>query len=82
MSEHLQLELRTFQAKLPELLGTDEGKFVLIKGNEIFGTFESYADAMQAGYQKVGLDGSFLVKKISQVEESAFFSRMLNFQAA
>ncbi|WP_127158460.1 hypothetical protein [Xanthomonas arboricola] len=77
MSQNLQKEMQTFNKKLPELLGVDEGRFALVVGERLVGTFDAYADAVQAGYKEVGLDGVFLVKKIALVEESAYFSRHL-----
>jgi hypothetical protein len=73
---HLKQELDTYSRHLPELLG-QQGKFVLIKGAEIAGTFDSYQDALTAGYQRFKLD-SFLVKQITAAERVAYFSRDLN----
>lgn len=75
----LQRELETFKKELPRLLGESgaQGKFALIIGDEVLGTFESYADALQAGYQRAGLTDTFLVKKISTAETVAYFSRDL-----
>jgi hypothetical protein len=73
---HLKRELDTYNRHLPELLG-QQGKFVLIKGAEIAGTFDSYQDALTAGYQRFKLD-SFLVKQITAAEHVAYFSRDLN----
>lgn len=72
----LSKELATFQKHLPDLLGRAEGKFALVIGDEVVGTFDTYADAVQDGYEKNGLT-PFLVKRISQIEESASFSRPL-----
>lgn len=69
----LSTELKTYQAKLPNLLG-HQGKFVLIHGEEIVGLFDSYADAMTVGYEKIGLK-PFLVRKITPVEQALFFTR-------
>jgi len=72
----LDRELQTFRKELPELLASAEGKFALVVGDKILGTFEAYGDALQAGYAKVGVD-PFLVKKITASEEVAHFSRAL-----
>jgi hypothetical protein len=66
----LDQEIATYQRHLPELL-EQQGKFVLIKGNEVAGTFDSYQDALTAGYQRFKL-GSFLVKQISLTERVTF----------
>jgi hypothetical protein len=71
----LQIELETYKKRLPDL-SSHEGKFVLISGSEVLGTFESYQDALAAGYEKLGLK-PFLVKRISAVETLSFFTREL-----
>lgn len=75
MSHQLEKELQTYQAKLPELKA-QEGKFVLIKGEEldIFGTYE---DAIKAGYERYGLE-PFLVKEIHAIEQVQVVTRLLN----
>jgi hypothetical protein len=72
----LEREMRTYKAKLPEL-GASEGKFVLISGETVSGTFDSYQDALAAGYERFGLE-PFLVKQISTVEVLASFTRELD----
>ncbi|WP_143103669.1 hypothetical protein [Methylobacterium gossipiicola] len=74
----LDREIATFNAKLPELLA-DVGKFVLIKDDRIEGKFETYADALKAGYESHRA-GEFLVKKIAPAEQVAFFTRDLVFE--
>jgi hypothetical protein len=71
----LEQEIATYHRYLPEWIG-QQGKFVLIKGTDIAGTFDSYQDALTAGYQRFKLD-SFLVKQITPVER-ILFSRDLN----
>jgi hypothetical protein len=70
----LERELETYRNKLPELKGENEGRFVLIKGDEVIDVFSSYDDALKAGYTKLGLE-PFLVKKIEAVEQAQFISR-------
>lgn len=72
----LSQEIATYKRHLPELLG-QQGRFVLVKGAEIAGIFDSYQDALTAGYQRFKLD-SFLVKQITAVERMPYFSRDLN----
>jgi hypothetical protein len=55
-------ELAAYHRKLPELLG-DAGRFVLIKGDEVIGVFDSYQDAVTSGYERFELD-LFFVKQI------------------
>ena len=70
----LEKELETYKQKLPELRA-EEGKFVLIHGQEVFGTYTSYEDAVKAAYAKYGLTSPFLVKQIQAVEQVHFISR-------
>jgi hypothetical protein len=69
----LEKELATYQRKLEELL-PHEGKFALIHGDELAGTWDTYEDALQAGYQKFGLT-PFLVKRIEWAETVHNFTR-------
>lgn len=72
----LAKELDTYKRELPNLLA-NSGKFVLICGDEVFSTYDSYADAIKVGYEKFGLT-PFLVKQISQTEQISYFSRDFN----
>jgi hypothetical protein len=71
----LSREMARYQQLLPEL-AADEGKFALIYGDDLLGTFESYEDALKVGYERAGLK-PFLVKRINVVESVAFFTRDL-----
>jgi hypothetical protein len=70
-----EVERRVYEDHLPELLGS-VGKFVLILGGEIDGPFETYVAALEAGYEKYGVQ-SFMVKEISAVDPVQYFSRDL-----
>lgn len=70
----LHEEIDTYVRHLPELL-RNQGKFV-IEGVEVAGTFDSYQDALTAGYQRFKL-ASFLVKQIVAVERIDILPRML-----
>lgn len=72
---NLQEEIDTYIRHLPELL-RHQGKFVLIKGAEIAGIFDSYQDALTAGYQRFKR-ARFLVKQIVAVERVDRLPRML-----
>ncbi len=63
--ERKVLEIDTYICHLPELL-QQQGKFALIKGAEVVGTFDSYRDAVTAGYQRFKLE-PFLVKRIAAI---------------
>lgn len=76
MNAPLEAETAAFKRELPNLM-SQEGKFALVIGDQVVGTFETYADAVQAGYAKVALERPFLVKKITTIEEAAHYSRPL-----
>jgi hypothetical protein len=69
----LEKEMQTYERELPNLL-QQEGKFALIHGVEVGGVYDTYEDALKAGYEKYGL-GPFLVKRIQAVEQVQFFTR-------
>lgn len=68
---NLQTELATYHRHLPDWLG-QQGRFVLIKSDGVAGMFDSYRDALTAGYQRFGLK-SFLVKQITPEERAMHF---------
>lgn len=69
----LSKELETFEKHKAELLGTAKGKFVLIKGDKIIGTYESQVDAVNQGYKDLGVV-PFLVKKVEEIETPMNFT--------
>jgi hypothetical protein len=69
----LERELETYRKHLPELLG-QQGKYVLISGDKVDSIWDTQEDALQAGYDRFGLE-PFLVKEIAEVETPRFFSR-------
>lgn len=73
MTGHLETELQTYKDRLTEL-SASEGKFVLIRGSDVAGIFDTYADALSAGYERFKL-APFLVKQISSTEVLAYFTR-------
>jgi hypothetical protein len=75
MNDPLQVELATYLKKLPELI-VEEGKFVLIHGEDVVGIFGAYEDALKAGYEAFKLD-PFLVKNITSEEQIQFFTRSI-----
>jgi hypothetical protein len=72
----LSEEIGTYNRLLPKLLLAHQGKFVLIKGSDQAGTFDSYQDALAAGYAKFKLE-PFLVKQIVPAERVSYFTRDL-----
>jgi hypothetical protein len=69
----LEKELETYKLKLPEL-SQHEGKFVLIRGDEVVDFFASYEDAIKDGYRRFGLE-HFLVKQVQAIEAVQFITR-------
>ena len=67
MPARLNLELRTFEAMRLELLGRAAEKFVLIKGDQLIGVFESPMEALKRGYERFG-NQPFLVKQVLDVD--------------
>jgi hypothetical protein len=72
----LEQELETYKKKLPELK-VHEGKFVLIKGDQVVDVFGTYEDAIKEGYSKFKLE-PFLVKQIHAIEQVQFVSRFVD----
>ena len=74
MAPALYKELDTYDRNKDQLVGQAEGKYVLIHDGEIAGIWETYEDALQAGYTQFGLE-PFLVKQIQSIERVCYFSR-------
>jgi hypothetical protein len=72
----LERESQAYNNKLHELVA-NEGKFVLIHGDEIVDLYDSYEDAIKEGYAKFGLL-PFLVKRIEATEQIHFISRLVS----
>lgn len=72
----LEKEKQTYEKKLSELK-SNEGKFVLIHGEEVVDIFQSYEDALKSGYEKFVLD-PFFVKQIRTIDQIQFISRMVD----
>jgi hypothetical protein len=73
-NEPFTAELATYDHHREELICASEGKFVLIRGEEIAGVWDTYADALEAGYEKYGLS-PFLVKQVRGIEQVQVFTR-------
>jgi hypothetical protein len=69
----LEKEMITYGKKLPSLIA-QQGKFVLIQGDDVVGVYDSYEDALKFGYERFKLD-PFLVKQIAPAERVSFFTR-------
>jgi hypothetical protein len=73
----LEKELAVFNQKFPEFKAEHQGKYVLIRGDEVVDFFSSYDDAIKAGYAKFSLE-PFLVKQIKALEQVQFISRFVD----
>ena len=76
MADSLETELKTYEAQKQKLLA-DEGKFVVIHGDEVLGVYATYEDALKIGYQRFKLD-PFMVKQVAPAERIQFFTRELD----
>lgn len=72
----LEKEMETYKRKSAEL-AAHEGKYVLIKGDDVVDFFSSYEDAIKAGYQKFSLE-PFLVQQIRATAQVQFISRLFD----
>ena len=59
----LEIETKTFEEKLSELIKTGNGKFVLIKQDQVIGTLAALADTLKSGYGKFR-EQPFFVRQI------------------
>jgi hypothetical protein len=76
-SDRLKTESETYEERKNQLVSQFEGRFALISGKEVIGTWATNEDALKAGYEKCGLATPFLVKQISRIERVQFTSREL-----
>lgn len=70
----LEAEKQTYEKNLPEW-GEYNGKYVLIKGEEVISFFDTYPDAISQGYREFGLE-PFMVKRVEQVETVQYITRL------
>ena len=75
VDDYLQEALRTYEEHRESLLAQGAGRYVLIRGEDL-SVWDTYEDALTAGYDRYGVDGKFLVKKIQgPVDGIQFFTR-------
>ncbi|OGW05562.1 MAG: hypothetical protein A2889_06405 [Nitrospinae bacterium RIFCSPLOWO2_01_FULL_39_10] len=67
MGELLTKELQTFNTHKSELIGKANGKFALVKDDQIVDIFDTKFDAIRQGYEHFG-NVPFLVKKIVEID--------------
>jgi hypothetical protein len=76
MAMALEKEMATFTRELPRLIKEAQGKYALVKDGEIAAVFDTYEDALTAGYGRFGLE-TFMVKQISALERGQHFTRSI-----
>lgn len=70
-------EMKTYQERLPDLLKTDAGKYAVIKGDEVIGTYVSIEDALSVGYDRFKKE-LFMVKQILLFQKPLDFTNNFN----
>jgi hypothetical protein len=77
MSTHLlEKELAAYEKEKSRLVSESAGKFALIHGDCVAGVWDTYEDALKAGYGQFKLE-PFLVKQIQGIDRVHFFTRDL-----
>jgi hypothetical protein len=76
MMSVLERDFAAFLRELPQLLqdGENRGKYALVHGEQVDSIWSTIDEALQAGYDRFGIE-PFLVKEIIEVEEPRYFSR-------
>jgi hypothetical protein len=69
-------EITTYRNHLPQLLREQAGRFVLIKGAEILGTFPDRSTALREGYRRFGVV-PFLVRQIVDPEPVVYLPNVV-----
>jgi len=64
----LEQELQFFESMRAKWVGNYKDKFVLIKGKELLGVFDTFGDAYRVGVGKFG-NTPFLIKRVSEEEQ-------------
>lgn len=71
-SKNLQKELKYFEKNKQEYLKLYKNSFILIKNEELGGTFTTEAEAYKAGIEKYGNE-PFLIKQVLENEQTVSF---------
>ena len=78
----LAAEVASYRRELPRLLQEGEaGRFVVIQGGIIFGTWDTYRDASQYARERFPLDQPFMVQRID-ARDPERLSRLLPAEGA
>ncbi len=68
VTKMLEQERQFFEQHRAEWLTKFPGKYVLVKGEELIGTFDTVDDALTEGARRFGLE-SFLARRVEQGEK-------------
>ncbi len=66
-------EYKFFIARLDEFMKTHKHEFVVIKGHDIFGFFDSYDKALRAGIAHFGATTPFYIEEVKEEEAVHFY---------
>ncbi len=69
MAGVLETERRTFERLRADLVRTDHGKFVIIRGEEVCGVFSTEDEGLADAYRRFGPRASFYLRRIETDEE-------------
>jgi hypothetical protein len=64
----LDQERQFYSENLGRWLTQHAGKFVLVKGEELIGAYDTYEDALAEGARRFGLQ-SFLVRRVGEMAQ-------------
>ena len=67
--ELLRTERSTFARMLPQLLASARGKYAVVVGNKLVGTFDDHRTGFREGLKVAGPDRAFLVQEIREHQE-------------
>jgi hypothetical protein len=68
----LETEVEFYNSQKNDWLEHYEGKFALIKGKKLLGTYTTWEEAFDAGVQKLG-NVPFLIKQVQEKDEVVQF---------
>lgn len=73
----LETELQFYEEQLPELLKHHPGKFVLIKGCELCGSFDTPKAAYEAGFNRFG-NVAMLIRRVVEKQPVQFIPSLMH----
>lgn len=77
-TDPLAKEIAALEAALPSL-SAEAGKFAVVFGGKVIGTFPTYQEALTKGYEVAKLE-PFLVEQISSLPQVQHFTRAIGFE--